>query len=127
MPWDDKISRRLKLKDLQTLVAVIDAGGIGKAADRLNYTQPAISKAIAGLEQTLGQRLLERGRAGAELTPYGEAMLKCAVAVFDDLRAGVEKIDFLADPTAGQVRIACTELASAGIVTEVINRLVPRY
>ena len=49
MPWDDKISRRLKLKDLQTLMAVIEAGGIGKAADRLNYSQPAVSKAIAGL------------------------------------------------------------------------------
>lgn len=127
MPWDDKISRRLKLKDLQTLLAVVDAGGIGKAADRLNYTQPAVSKAIAGLERTLGKRLLERGRKGIELTVYGEAMLKCGVAVIDDLRAGVEHIDFLADPTAGQVRIACTELASAGIVSEAINRLVSRY
>jgi DNA-binding transcriptional LysR family regulator len=127
MPWDDKISRRLKLKDLQTLLAVIDAGGIGKAAHRLNYTQPAVSKAIAGLERTLGKRLFERGRKGIELTPYGEAMLNCGVAVFDDLRKGVEQIDFLADPTAGQVRIACSELASAGIVSEVINRLVPRY
>ena len=42
MPWDDKISRRLKLKDLQTLIAVVDAGGIGKAAGRLNYSQPAV-------------------------------------------------------------------------------------
>jgi DNA-binding transcriptional LysR family regulator len=127
MPWDDRISRRLKLRDLQTLLAVIDAGGIGKAADRLNYTQPAVSKAIAGLERTLGKRLFERGHKGIELTPYGEAMLKCGIAVFDNLRAGVEQIDFLSDPTAGQVRIACTELASAGIVFEVINRLVPRY
>ena len=127
MPWDDKIGRRLKLKDLQTLMAVIEAGGIGKAADRLNYSQPAVSKAIASLERTLGKRLFERGRKGIELTPYGDAMLKCGIAVFDDLRKGVEEIDFLADPTAGEVRIACTEPVSAGIVSAVIDRLVRRY
>src|SRR5215212_5311563 len=117
MPWDEKISRRLKLKDLQTLMAVIEAGGIGKAAGRLNYSQPAISKAIASLERTLGRRLFERGRKGIELTPYGEAMIKCGVAVFDDLRRGIEEIDFLADPTAGKVRIACTDLVAAGVVS----------
>jgi DNA-binding transcriptional LysR family regulator len=127
MPWDDRIRRRLKLKDLQTLMAVIEAGGIGKAADRLNYSQPAVSKAIASLERALGKRLFERGRKGIELTPYGNAMLKCGVAVFDDLRKGVEEIDFLADPTAGEVRIACTEPVSAGLVSEVIDRLVRRY
>lgn len=127
MPWDEKIGRRLKLKDLQTLMAVIEAGGMGKAADRLNYSQPAVSKAIAGLERALGRRLFERGRKGIELTPYGDAMLKCSVAVFDDLRRGVEEIDSLADSTTGKVRIACTEPVSAGIVSEVINRLVRRY
>src|SRR5262249_51623798 len=127
MPWDDKIERRLKLKDLRTLMAVIDEGGMGKAAGRLNYSQPAISQAIANLERTIGHRLMERGRKGIELTRYGEALLKCGVAVFDDLRKGVAEIDFLADPAAGEVRIACTEPVSAGIVSEVINRLVPRY
>ncbi|MGH6771834.1 MAG: LysR family transcriptional regulator [Xanthobacteraceae bacterium] len=127
MPWDDRLGRRLRLKDLQTLMTVIDAGGIGKAADRLNYSQPAVSKAIASLEQTLGQRLLERGRKGIELTPYGDALLKCGVAVFDDLRKGVADIDFLSDPAAGEVRIGCTEPVSAGIVSAVINRLARRY
>lgn len=127
MPWDERIARRLKLKDLQTLMTVIETGGIRKAADRLNYSQPAVSKAIASLEHTLGRRLLERSRKGIELTPYGDALLKCGVAVFDDLRKGVADIDFLSDPTAGEVRIGCTEPVSAGIVTAVINRLVRRY
>src|SRR5712671_354904 len=127
MPWDDKISRRLKLKDLQTLMAVIEAGGIGKAADRLNHSQPAISKPIASLERTLGKRLFERGRKGIELTPYGDAMLKCGTAVFDDLRKGVEEVDFLADPAAGEIRIACTEPVFVGIVSAIISRFVRQY
>jgi DNA-binding transcriptional LysR family regulator len=127
MPWDDRIGRRLKLKDLQTLMAVVEAGGMGKAADRLNYSQPAVSQAIASLERTLGERLLERGRKGIELTPYGDALLKCGVAVFDDLRKGIADIDFLSDPTAGEVRIGCSEPVSAGIVSAVINRLARQY
>jgi DNA-binding transcriptional LysR family regulator len=127
MPWDERIGRRLKLKDLRALMAVIEAGGMGRAAERLNYSQPAMSKAIAGLERTLGKRLLERSRKGIELTPYGDAMLKCGIAVFDDLRKGVEAIDVLADPTAGQIRVGCTDPVSAGIVSEVINQLVRRY
>jgi DNA-binding transcriptional LysR family regulator len=126
MPWDEKISRRLKLKDLQALLAVIETGGIGRAAERLNYSQPAVSQAIANLERTIGKRLFQRGRKGIELTPYGDAMLTCSVAVFDDLRKGVEQVDFLANPTAGEVRIACTEPASA-LVSAIIDRLARRY
>jgi len=127
MPWDDRLGRRLKLKDLQTLIAVIEAGGIGKAAGRLNYTQPAVSKAIASLERILGKRLFERGRGGIELTPYGDAMLKCGIAVFDDLRKGVADIDFLSDPTTGEVHVGCSETVAAGIVSAVINRVAERY
>ena len=127
MPWDERIGRNLKLKDLHTLMAVIEAGGMGKAAERLNYSQPAVSKAIAGLERTVGKRLLERGRKGIELTLYGEALLKCGVAVFDDLRKGVADIDFLSDPTSGEVRIGCTEPVSAGILSAVIDLLSRRH
>jgi hypothetical protein len=49
-------------------MAVVAAGGMGKAADKLNVSQPAISKAIADLEHTLGVRLLDRSRRGVEPT-----------------------------------------------------------
>jgi DNA-binding transcriptional LysR family regulator len=58
MLLDERLGRRLKLRDLQTLMSVVEAGGIRKAADRLNYSQPAVSKAIASLERSLGKRLL---------------------------------------------------------------------
>src|SRR5262245_22590927 len=127
MSWDEKIGRRLKLKDLQTLMAVAEAGGMGRAADRLNYSQPTVSKAIANLERTLGKRLLDRGRNGIELTPYGLALLRCGIAVFDDIRRGMADIEFLSDPTAGEVRVGCSEPVSAGIMTAVINRLARKY
>jgi DNA-binding transcriptional LysR family regulator len=127
MAWNDRIGRRLKFRDLQMLMAVVEAGGIGKAAGRLNYSQPAISKAIAGLEHAFGKRLLDRGRKGIELTPYGDALVKCGSAVLDELRKGLASIEFLADPTAGQVRVGCIEPVFAGLVSSVIDRLARQH
>src|ERR1700736_3990987 len=105
MQLSDRIGRRMKLQDLHVLMTVVQAGSMGKAAERLNTAQPAISRAIAELEHTLGVRLLDRHRQGVEPTEYGRALLNCGAAVFDELRQGVKNIEFLTDPTAGQVRI----------------------
>src|SRR5260370_62477 len=49
------------------------------------------------------------------------------VAVFDDLRQAVKNIEFLADPTAGEVRIGCTPILAASFVSAVVDRLSRRY
>jgi hypothetical protein len=54
MEWSDRIGRRLKLRDLHILLAVVQYGSISKAADHLAISHPVVSKAIADLEQTLG-------------------------------------------------------------------------
>ena len=56
----ERIERRLKLHDVRVLLAVVQAGSMHKAAERLATSQPAISRAIADLEHTLGVRLLDR-------------------------------------------------------------------
>src|ERR1700704_4059185 len=80
MSWDDRIKRRLKLRDLDILLTVIQAGSMGKAADRLNMFQPTISKSIADLERTLGVRLLDRKPQGVEPTPYAHALARRSAA-----------------------------------------------
>jgi DNA-binding transcriptional LysR family regulator len=125
--WDDRIRRRLKLRDLDILMAVIQAGSMGKATERLRMSQPAISNAIADLERALGVRLLDRSRQGVEPTPYGHALVKRGVAVFDELRQGVQDIEFLSDPTAGEIRIGSTEPIAAAIVMPVVDRLTQQY
>src|SRR4051812_48104201 len=71
MQWSDRIGRRLKLQDLHVLMAVVQAGSMGKAARHLNTSQPNISKSIADLEHALGVRLLDRHRQGIEPTESG--------------------------------------------------------
>ena len=56
MPWDDRTKRRLKLRDLDILLAIVETGSMGKAAKHLNISQPAVSKAVAELEHALRVR-----------------------------------------------------------------------
>jgi DNA-binding transcriptional LysR family regulator len=127
MQLSDRIGSRMKLQDLHVLMAVVQAGSMGKAAQHLNTTQPNISRSIAELEHALGVRLLERHSQGIEPTEYGRALLDCGVAVFDDLRQGVKNIESLADPTAGEVRIGSTAFLAASFVSALVDRLSRRY
>jgi DNA-binding transcriptional LysR family regulator len=127
MPWNDRVKRRLKLRDLDILMAVIDTGSMGKAAIRLNISQPAISKAIVELEDALGVQLFDRGQRGVVPTPYGLALRTRSVSIFNDLRQGVQDIDFIADPTKGEIRIGMTEPIMSAIVSPVIDGLSRNY
>jgi DNA-binding transcriptional LysR family regulator len=127
MQWTDRVGRRLKLRDLHILLAVAQSGSMGKAAADLAISQPSVSKAIAAVEHAIGLRLLDRGTHGIEPTIYGRALLKCGVAVFDELRQGVRELEFLTDPTAGELRIGCTETMAAGFVSTIIDRMSRQY
>src|ERR1700746_3946393 len=127
MQMSDRIGRRMKLQDLHVLMTVVQAGTMGKAAQRLNTTQPNISRSIAELEHTLGVLLLDRHRQGIDPTEYGRALIDCGVAVFDDLRQGVKNIEFLADPAAGGARIGCNPFIAASFVSNVIDRVSKQY
>lgn len=123
----DRIGRRMSLQHLHILMTVVQAGSMGKAAERLNTGQPAVSRSITELEHAVGVRLLDRHPRGVEPTQYGRALLDCGATVFDDLRQGVRSIEFLADPTAGEVRIGCPPFLAASFVSTVIDRLAQRY
>jgi DNA-binding transcriptional LysR family regulator len=123
----DRVAHRLKLRDLRLLDAVVRWRSMAKAASQLNLSQPAVSKAIAEMEHTLGVRLVDRGRQGVEPTPHGRALLKRGVAIFDELRQGVSEIETLSDPTAGAVRIAASEPMSAGVLPVILARLSQQY
>src|SRR6188508_1909682 len=80
MKWNDRIGRRIKLHDLHVLMTVAELGSMGKAAERLNVSQPSISKAMADLEYQLGVRLLDRTTRGVETTAFGRALVTRSMA-----------------------------------------------
>ncbi|MSE14455.1 LysR family transcriptional regulator, partial [Pantoea agglomerans] len=72
-------NQRIRLRHLHTFVAVAQQGTLGRAAETLSLSQPALSKTLNELEELTGVRLFERGRLGAQLTTMGEQFLTHAV------------------------------------------------
>lgn len=120
--WESQLGRRLRLRDLHVFATTVRLGSMAKAARELGVSQPAVSEVIAQLEHVLGVRLLDRTPHGVEPSDYGSALLKRSIAAFDELRQGIKDIEFLSDPTAGELRIGCPESIAAGYLQPVIAR-----
>jgi DNA-binding transcriptional LysR family regulator len=124
---DRQIGRRLRLRDLHLFSEVVQHGSMAKAASHLGISQPAVSEVIADLERSVGVRLLDRSPRGVEPTAYGQALLKRSLAAFDELKQGVRDIEFLSDPTSGELRIGCSVSLAATILPPVIRRFSMQY
>lgn len=88
----------LNLKHLRALLVVADCQSISLAAERFHLSQPAITRAIANIEEQLGVRLFERDVAGTFVTPEGEAVCRCICDAFSTLHAGLERVVPDTDP-----------------------------
>lgn len=121
------MKRRIRLRDLDTLLAVVQNKGLHKAARQLSLSQPAVSKAIRTLEDALGVPLLDRSRRGAEPTAYGLALARRTTAAFDELRQAVRDIEHIADPEGGELHGAAMETLNAGLLGAAVERMTRRY
>ncbi|NYU09726.1 LysR family transcriptional regulator [Enterobacteriaceae bacterium CCUG 67584] len=115
-------SQRIRLRHLHTFVAVAQQGTLGRAAETLNLSQPALSKTLNELEQLTGTRLFERGRLGAQLTLMGEQFLTHAVKVLDALNTAGQSLTWRNDVVPDVVRIGALPTAALGILPAVIGQ-----
>lgn len=122
-----RIQRRVSLRDLRVLLAVVETGSMGRAARQLATSQPAVSRSISDLEHALGVRLLDRSRSGVEPTIYGRALVSRSLAILDELGQGIREIESIADPTFGHLRIGASIAATVGFVAPIIDRLSRTY
>jgi DNA-binding transcriptional LysR family regulator len=127
MRLTERIGRRLRLRDLHVLLTVVEHGSMAQAAENLAVSQPVISKTIAELERAVGVRLLDRSRHGVEPTDCGRALIRRGLAAFDELREGIKEIEFMNEPTAGEVRVGALAAMIAGLVPAAISRVRSRY
>ena len=123
----ERVARRLKLSDLHLLREVVQRGAMAKAAKHLNLTQPAVSKAIAHMEQLLAVRLLDRSRYGATPTVYGEAVLKGGIAAFGEIQNAVARVQHLANPNSGVLSLGSTQPLALGFIPAVIQSMRRSY
>lgn len=125
--WERSISRRVKLRDLYVFAAVVQCGSMAKAAAHLAMSQPAVSELISGLEDALQVKLFERHAQGITPTEFSDILLRRTHAIFDELRQGVRELEFLSNPIAGEIRIACPEFLTVGLLPEAILQFKKRY
>ncbi len=106
----------LEVKRLHVLREVARQGSFSRAADALGYTQPAISRQIALLEQETGATLVERRRDGARLTDAGELLVGHAEAVLGRLEDAEAELNELLGMESGRLRMSTLTSAAATIM-----------
>ena len=102
----------MKLRQLDALRAVAEAGSLHEAARRLFLTQPAISRSLRELEAELGMQLLTRSANGATLTPFAHQVLKRALVVQREVGRIVEDAQTARGELGGKLTLAVTPPAS---------------
>ena len=122
MEKNSLFSQRIRLRHLHTFVAVAQHGTLGRAAETLNLSQPALSKTLNELEQLTGARLFERGRQGAQLTLPGEQFLTHAVRVLDAINTAGQSLHRKEGLNNDVVRVGALPTAALGILPSVIGQ-----
>ena len=122
-----RLLRRLRLRHLACFVAVAQERHLGRAAERLQLTQPAVTKTLNELESLAGARLLDRGRHGTRLTAAGEAFLRHATGVTEALEAAAGALAGAGEPTAAPVRVGALPTVASVLLPDAVARLRGRH
>lgn len=115
------------LRQLQYFAALAETGHYRKAAERVGISQPSLSLQIANLEEVLRLQLVERGRAGAVLTPAGREVLGRATRILDDVSALVDLSGRLKSGLSGMIRLGSSPALGPYILPSVVRRLHDAY
>jgi DNA-binding transcriptional LysR family regulator len=126
-PEPSAIASRVTFSQLRTFVTVVETGTYSEAALELGTAQSTLSHAINELERTLGKKLLERGRHGASLTPFGQAILEHARDALNALEALEQVACLERDGFHGAIRIASMRSAATHILPAVMQRFHAKH
>jgi LysR family pca operon transcriptional activator len=118
-----RLPRRLKMSELRVFVAVLEHGSFRKAAAALHLTQPAVTKAIAGLEEMLGIALFDRANDGVVPTAHGLSFAPRAVAVFEELRRAAQELALVSSGERGTLRVGILPMPAIPFLPVALRRL----
>jgi DNA-binding transcriptional LysR family regulator len=115
----------VELRHLLAILAIHEEGSFGKAADRLGYTQSAVSQQIAALERMVGTVLIDRPASNrpARLTPAGEAIVEHAQSIRAHLIAARADVAHLMDPARVRLALGLFQSAGTRIIPELMRRM----
>ena len=127
MPDIDRVFRsNLKLRHLQLLVALDEFRHLGRAAEFLSLTQPAVSKTLAEVERLFELELFVRSTRGTEPTPYGESIVRFARSVLADYGRTRDEIAAVASGAAGRTSVGAMVVATPVLLARAVELLKAR-
>lgn len=115
------------LRQLEYFVALVDTGSFKAAADQCGISQPSLSVQLATLEKRLGQRLVERGRAGVIPTLAGREVHERARAILEATQTLVNRFDLPRKGLSGTIRFGASGTLGPYLLPHVIARLHARH
>jgi len=117
----------LDIRQLTAFLTIVQTGSLGRAAEALHITQPALSRSIKQLEARMGVSLFERHSKGMELTTYGQALLPHARLLKEESALAIEEIDALRGLSKGIVRVGAIASVASAALPRAIERLLARW
>ncbi|MFA7413976.1 MAG: pca operon transcription factor PcaQ [Rhizobium sp.] len=115
---------RIKFRHLQTFLEVARQRSVGKAADALAITQPAVTRTIRELEDILGVPLFEREGRGTRITHFGEVFLKHAGESLAAVQRGMDSVALALKSEGPPVRIGTLPTASATFMPDAVAQFL---
>ncbi len=107
--------------------AVAEAGNLSKAAKELFISQPAISKAVSKLEQSLSVKLFTRNSRGVKLTEEGALLYEYTCSAFKTLRQGEESIRKIHTLGMGSIKIGVSTTLCKHLLLPYVQRFIETY
>ena len=120
----NRLLARGRLRHLQLIAALADAGSVQRAAAAVGISQPAATQALSDLEDLLQAPLFERHNRGVRPTRFGEAVVPVARNVLQALRATTETLLALQAGAQAFLRLGCIPAAASGLLARALPALL---
>ena len=114
--------RRFELRHLDAFLAVCETSHFGRAALRLNVSQPALSRAVQQLEAALDVDLFERNSRNVRLTDAGAVLREHSTKLIEQVNAAQQQVHLAREGRAGHLTVAYVDFALSGLLPETLQR-----
>lgn len=114
----------MELRQIKYFLEIVRCASFGQAAEKLHVTQPALSKSIRNLEQSLGVLLLERHPVGVVPTEYGKVFMEYAALISGEIDRAVDQISQLKGTGRGIVRVGAGATMMQYLIPQAVRAFV---
>src|ERR1700732_5080533 len=117
----------MKLQNLRDVVAIAEQGSLRGAARRLGTVQPTLTRSLSELERELGAPLFERRSKGMMVTPLGQAFVRRATAILNDVRRTRDEFEQLRGNAVGSITVGLSIAAHLWLLPKVLEPFRRRF